>query len=260
MIPAFKQLTRGAIGGAIVTLLGSCVPLPSISLPPISLWHQVTPRLSGIGFDVRITPTQKPGMYNITGVTPLPDKTPLRIVALRYLYPSTPANRALKPRPTYSILDYQPAQVHQGRWQATLNLWRVAPSGKFQEAWQLEQQKSKLPLKPDDKVLFLATVTSGPRSDVITNLQQELAQQNKVLNSQQLRVTTDGQRYLQVSHDQVIALPTGSTTPPPLKPEDVNGGWGRRYLIPPEPKNPTRVELPAHRRTNAAPAEAEFLR
>lgn len=255
----FKQLTRGAISGAIATLLGSCIPQPPLSLPPL-FWHQDTPRLSGIGFDVRITPTQKPGVYNVTGGTPLPDKTPLRIVALRYLHPSTPANQALNPRPTYSILDYQPTQVHQGRWQATLHLWRVAPSGKYQEAWQLEQQKSHLPLKPDDKVLFLATVTSGPQSDVITTLQQELARQNKVLNSQQLRVTTDGQRYLQVSHDQAIALPTGGTTPPPLKPEDLNGGWGRRYLIPPEPKNPTRVELPNHRRTNAAPAEEEFLR
>ncbi|MBD0304446.1 MAG: hypothetical protein ICV85_20485, partial [Tolypothrix sp. T3-bin4] len=73
-----------------------------------------------------------------------------------------------------------------------------------------------------------------------------------------VRNTSDGERYVQASQVLPIALPTGKTTLPAPK-EEVNGGWGPRYLLLPEPENTKKLENPKERRTDAPLSPAEFL-
>lgn len=215
---------------------------------------------------VTVTASQIPGTYTIAGSANLPDQTEMTIAAVRYLYLGVPvgvaaqygASEQLNPNPTYSVLAYQTVQVNQGKWQTDLNLWQVAPNGSFQESWQLEQPRLKLALQPDANVIFLATLAP---IEQLAQLEQQLNRQGLKLESGIVRTTAEGQRYAQVNQLMSIALPTGTTAPPSLPTlEADNFGWGKRYIIPFEPQNPTRPQLPAQRQTNAPSAPNEFLR
>ncbi|XGV95731.1 MAG: hypothetical protein ACAF41_23690 [Leptolyngbya sp. BL-A-14] len=201
-----------------------------------------------------------PGVYAIAGSTNLPEKTQIMVAAIRYLYPSTAASKNFNPNPTYAVLAYQPAEVNGKRWQTTLNLWETGTDGRFQESWQLDQAKLKLTLDPADEVIFLATLAPVDGSDQLQRLENQLAKQKIQLSRKLVHGSADGQQYIQVSQTMAIALPTGNTTPPSLRPEEINGGWGNRFLIPPEPQNPIKLEQPKERRTNAPVTAEEFLR
>ncbi|MBC7970637.1 MAG: hypothetical protein H7Z11_11035 [Verrucomicrobia bacterium] len=201
-----------------------------------------------------------PGVYTIAGNTNLPEKTQIMVAAIRYLYPAKPASKNFNPNPTYAVLAYQPAEVNRGKWQTTLNLWETGADGRFQESWQLDQAKLKLALDPSDKVVFLATLAPVDGSDQLQQLENQLAKQKIQLSRKLVHGTADGQQYIQVNQTMAIALPTGNTTPPSIRPEDINGGWGNRFLIPPEPQNPITLERPKERRTNAPATAEEFLR
>ncbi len=213
--------------------------------------------LSNADLQIQVLPSNTPGEYAIQGNTDLPNQSQIRVAAIRYLYP---ASQALHSKPTYSILAYQTAKVTQGKWQATLNLWQVAPDGQFQEAWQGLRSDLNLAVNPASEVVFLATLPPGDKADQLRQIEQQLEKQGKALNSQLVQSTTDGDRYLQAAQKLAIALPTSKTTPPPSKPEDINGGWGNRFLMPPEPENPYQLKLPENHRTNARPSLSEFLR
>lgn len=109
-------------------------------------------------FPLRVTPLGRSGTYTVAGSTNLPDESRITVAAIRYLRPDNPRSQSLSSKPTYSILAYQDVKVNKGKWQTTLNLWKVAPDGQFQEAWQLEQSKIGLSLAPETEVTFLATV------------------------------------------------------------------------------------------------------
>ncbi|HEY9643918.1 MAG TPA: hypothetical protein V6C57_25735, partial [Coleofasciculaceae cyanobacterium] len=89
--------------------------------------------------------------------------------------------------------------------------------------------------------------------------EQQLAEQGLRLANGTVRSTSEGQRYAQVNQTLAIALPTGETTPPRPQLDEVNYGWGYRYLIPNEPPNPYDLEFPGDRQTNAPPRPEEFL-
>jgi hypothetical protein len=201
-----------------------------------------------------------PGVYAIAGKTNLPEKTQITVAAIRYLYPTTSAAKNFNPNPTYAVLAYQPTEVNKGTWQTTLNLWETGADGRFQESWQLDQKKLNWTVAPADEVVFLATLAPVDRSDQLEQLESQLAKKNIQLSRKLVYGTADGQQYLQVSQTMAIALPTGNTTPPSLRPEELNGGWGNRFLIPPEPQNPIKLELPKERRTNAPVTAEEFFR
>jgi hypothetical protein len=247
----------GAI--ALLTLSASCTNAggPVIPLTP---FFKFAPELSRAQLDIQVTPEVTPGTFKVKGTATLPEKTQMRVVAARYLQPNSPAARILNPKPTFSILDYRTAEIVEGQWQANLNLWQVSPDGRFREYWQQDAAWQGLPLKPDPDVVFLATPMPISKTDLLQQLEEEVAKRGKLLDSSQVRVLPDGQRYIQTSKTMEVALPTGSTTPPGIRPEEIHGGWGYRFLIPPEPINPTSVELPKHRRTNAAPVPEEFMR
>jgi hypothetical protein len=203
-----------------------------------------------------VIPLGRSGTYTVVGSTNLPDESRITVAAIRYLRPDNQRSQSLSSKPTYSILAYQDVKVNKGKWQTTLNLWKVAPDGQFQEAWQLEQSKLGLSLAPETEVTFLATVAP---TDSLSELEQQLEKQGIKLASRLVRNTADGERYVQASQVLPIALPTGQTTPPQQRPEDVNNGWGPRFLLIPEPPNTNNFEQPSKRRTDAPLSPAELL-
>ncbi|HEY9739728.1 MAG TPA: hypothetical protein V6C90_04490 [Coleofasciculaceae cyanobacterium] len=207
-------------------------------------------------FQLRVTPSGRSGVYTVVGSTNLPDESRITVAAIRSLRLDKERTKSVSPNQTYSILAYQDVKVNQGKWQTTMNLWKVAPDGQFKEAWQIEQSKLGLSLEPETEVTFLATVAP---TDSLTKLESLLQKQGIKLASNLVRNTFDGERYVQVSQNLPIALPSGQTTPPPQRPEDLNGGWGPRYLLIPEPPNTNNFEKPTKRRTTAPLSPAESL-
>lgn len=213
--------------------------------------------------DIRLNFTvenQLPGVYTIAGNTNLPERSQVAIAAIRYLYPAKQVSQNFNPNPTYAVLAYQSAEVKDGQWQTRLNLWKTALDGRFQEAWQLDQARLGLALTPSESVVFLATLAPGKGSDQLQQLENQLAKQHIQLSRKLIHGTADGQQYVQVSQAMSIALPTVDPTPLSISPEDINGGWGNRFLIPTEPQNPIKLELPEERRTNSPATSEEFLR
>lgn len=207
-------------------------------------------------FQLRVAPSGRLGVYTVTGSTNLPDQSQITVAAVRYLRPANPLAQNVSPNPTFSILAYQDVEVNKGKWQAALNLWKVAPNGQFKEAWQLDQSKLGLTFTPEPEVTFLATV------DPITSLsklESLLEKQGIKLVSSVVRNTSDGEQYIQATQVLPVALPTGRTTPPLQRPEDINGGWGPRFLLIPEPPNTNKFEQPDKRRTTAPLSPAELL-
>lgn len=210
-----------------------------------------------VGWNIRVTAADAPGQYAIAGQADLPDRTSLTIVAVRYLHASDANSIALNADPTYSILAYSPAEVKDGQWQTRLNLWQVAPDGQYQEAWQMEQRRLNLRLKPDADVVFLALLSP---IYALPKLERALEKEGLRLPEQTLRTTLEGERFAQVNQSLEVALPTGATDPTIPALDDRNDGWGERYLIPKEPQNPIQLTLPETRQTDAPPRTAEFLR
>ncbi len=240
-------------------LLGSCTQSGSgLPTPLRSLLN--FPAQSGASLQFQVAPAREPGIYSISGNSNFPEQSEIRVAAVRYLRRPHSTILALPAKPTYSILAYQTATIIDGKWQAELNLWQVAKDGRFQEAWQLQQPELKLAVEPAADVVFLATLAPGNQADPMQKLEQQLKKVGKQLDGGLVNSTAEGQRYIRVAHHLDVALPTGGTTPPPLKPADINGGWGNRFLIPPEPPIPYTLEFPNHRRTDAPAAAKEFLR
>jgi hypothetical protein len=211
---------------------------------------------SDANFQIRVTPSPQKGVYTVAGRTNLPNESRITVAAIRYLNPKQPPALGVSPKPTFSILAYQDVKVNQGKWQTTLNLWKTAPNGRFQETWQLEQSKLGLTFEPEPDVLFLATVDP---TDSFSELEKQLEKQGIELVSNVVRNTAEGDRYVQASQVLPVALATGQTTPPKQRPEDINGGWGPRYLLLPEPPNINKLPRPDKRRIDAPLSPEEFM-
>ncbi len=151
------------------------------------------------------------GTYTVSGTTSLPSKTKITVSAVRYLVEGANPETNSETDIPYAILDRQIAEVGQGNWQAELNLWQIAPDGKFQEAWQLSQQDANVIFNPDANVTFLATFDPVNQPE---NFKAEVEKLDTSLQAALARFTPDGELYLQASRMMAIALPTGQTTPP----------------------------------------------
>lgn len=207
-----------------------------------------------VGLDIQTVTAQPEGMYAIAGNTDLPKGTEITVAAVRLLTPNEAI--AANPDPIYSLLAYESVKTEGNTWQAELNLWQVAPDGRYQETWQLEQSRLGMTFEPDQKVIFLATL--APLEE-LNQLEQRLSQRKLEFASNIVRTTAEGERYIQAVRVEAIALPTGATTPPPTRPEDLNGGWGNRYVLVPEPPTEVEYEFPEERKTDAPPRNEEFL-
>lgn len=232
-----------------------------------------SPKVPEVSLNFSVESANRPGTYTVTGTTNLPDRSQITVSAIRYLFPTEGQRLGPDPNTTYSILDRQIAEVVQSNWQATLNLEQIASDGRVQEAWQLTQAQTELSLTPSPEVSFLATfdplnqrsLASDPDD---TRTVARFAQSSQLQgNTQELRgslvrFTNEGQPYVQASQTLAIPLPTGKRQPPKLKPEDINGGWGNRYEIKPEPPVPSTMR-PQPLKTDQIDAPlspSEFLR
>ncbi|NEP12019.1 MAG: hypothetical protein F6J92_04145 [Symploca sp. SIO1A3] len=240
----------------IALLLIWCTGCSQVPLPVQQLPNLLPGIHSKADFQMRVTHKGNEGKYEVVGNTNLPDDSRIAVAAIRYLRPDKQLSQDINPETTYSILDYKDTKVNKGKWEITLNLWKTAPDGQLTEDWQLEQSELGLELEPVPEVTFLATLSPTIQ---FWEVERQLNKQGiKVANSV-IRSTADGERYVQTSQVLPIDLPTGKTTPPSQKPEDVNGGWGPRYLLIPEPPIIYKLEKPALRRTNEPLSPEEFL-
>ncbi|MEH2395031.1 MAG: hypothetical protein V7K21_26400 [Nostoc sp.] len=214
-----------------------------------------------------IQPISSKGVYNVVGSTNLPESSKITVVAVRYLRPVLGQAEALLNSDTNtnrSILARQIVEVKQGQWEAALNLWQVSPDGSFQEVWQANP--AQIRLFPEGGVTFVAIFDPASQWEQPDNQNsQKLKSENQQLEkieSKLIRFTNEGEKYLQVSQTLTIPLPMGKTMPPRLQPEDLNGGWGNRYQIPPQSIASKTTLLPSvkNRQTNAYVTPSEFLR
>ncbi|HEY9667645.1 MAG TPA: hypothetical protein V6C91_12625, partial [Coleofasciculaceae cyanobacterium] len=219
-----------------------------------------SPKPSDVSLDLKVQPANRSGTYNVIGTTNLPDRSRIAVSAIRYLFPTEEQSLAPDPNATYSILDRQITEVAKGKWQVTLNLWQVAPDGRLQEAWQLNQAQTELSLNPSPEVSFVAIF--DPSAQRLQSQQQGL--QAEDLRGSLVRFTTEGQSYVKASQTLPIVLPVESERrpPPKLEAEDINYGWGNRYEIEPEPSvaktmppQPLKTD-----QTNSPLSPSEFLR
>lgn len=237
----------------LLILITGCSQLPFTARQLPSLLPNLSTEAN---FHLQVMSSGRAGVYTLAGNTNLPDGSRITVAAVRYLRPDKQQSQSQTPNQAFSILDYQDVKVNRGKWQTTLNLWKVAPSGQFQEAWQLEQSKLGITFAPETEVTFLATVAP---TNSLSELEQQLEKQGVKVASRLVRNTADGEQHIQASQILSIALPTGQTTAPQQLPEDINGGWGPRFLLIPEPPNINNFEKPNQRRTNAPLSPAEFL-
>ena len=246
---------RGLLSvGIIVNLVGCTSPLQSMNR---------NAALPSVQTEMWVKPGAGPGRYEVTGKTAFPDRTALRVAAIRYLYPSSRGSmsQTLSSRPTYSILAYNDsATVENGTWTVPLSLWQTSADGQPLETWQITQALLNLQVKPDEKVIFIVTLAPGIKVDALQSLEQQLLSKNQALDPSVVNRTVNGDRFLQVLQTVDAALPTGKLISSRNDPDDLNGGWGNRFLMPDEPPNPNNLEFPVNRRTNAAPNEREYLR
>lgn len=229
----------------LVLLLALCASCSSPEAPDVDL------KLS-------VQPAGRPGLYSVTGTTNLPDQSQIAVSAIRYLRPSGEEFIGPDPKATYSILDRRIVEVQQGKWEATLNLWQVAPDGRFREVWQLNQPETGLSLDPATEVSF--TAIFDPAGQRRTAQQQNIPTQD--LQGTLVRFNNDGQPYVQASQTLQIPRPVGRRPPPVVKEEDINYGWGNRYQLKPQPPaaNTIRTEPIKTEQTDAPLSPSEFMR
>ena len=204
--------------------------LPGLLLPGLLLLTGCTPWLNAFNpssatpleFRIRqVEPTARPGLYAVAGETSLPNKTRITVTALRALSQSGVQPDSQTPAqvlPNFAMLDRQIAEVRQGKWQAELNLWQIAPDGAFQEVWQSNQAKLEVHFQPQPEVTFLAMLEPAHQP---AELKPELEKLGNSPRASLVQYTSEGEPYLRASQTVAIALPTGKTLPPtaPEQPE-----------------------------------------
>lgn len=255
--PTLSSLGRLVSILLLLVLSTSCSPGKSPVSSTLEQLPSLVPNLlSEANFQLSIEPSGNQGNYRIEGTTNLPDQSRITIAAIRYLRPENKLSLKIASQPTFSILDYKDVKVKEGKWTTDLELWKVAPDGQFKEVWQLNEAKLGLELEPASQVTFLATYAP---TDSLWDLEWQLKQEGIKLLSSQISNTADGERYFQTTEVLAVSLPTGQTTPPQPRPQDINGGWGPRYLLLPEPPNINNMERPNQRRIDSPLSPEEFL-
>ncbi|MGB3615451.1 MAG: hypothetical protein WBA10_16785 [Elainellaceae cyanobacterium] len=210
-----------------------------------------------VSAEMEVTKLNTQGSYQVSGTIDLPDRTPMGVAALRYLTLNDPIAQNTAGRRVYTLLDYTEVKVSNGTWQTNLDLWQVGADGLFQESWQGYSDRLDWSVTADDEVVFITIPT--PTKE-IANLEQRLRNRQQRLDDALLRQTFDGVRYAEVAYLDDVPLPEGSSNTLAQDPQAINGGWGRRYILQPEPANPNTLQQPSDRRTTAPPSPAEFLR
>ncbi|MEC4880896.1 MAG: hypothetical protein SAL70_06035 [Scytonema sp. PMC 1070.18] len=196
-----------------------------------------------------VQPTGGNGVYSLEGSTNLPDSSQIAVTAVRYLLPTTGSQQNLSQdegNSNRSILARRIVEVEQGRWQTDLDLWDVAPDGRYQEVWQAKQPEMKL--RPDSNVAFI--VTYEPAA--------QLNRAKTQLEGKQLRFTNEGEVYVSASQSSSVPLPEGKTTPP--QPVDLDKDVDKQIQSPVSTPKIPFVSSAKLKQTNAPLKTLEFMR
>lgn len=200
--PHVRQLLCMSVAALMLMICTACSAAPP--------WFQSQLSTPDIELAIlQVEPTNRPGVYTITGNSTLPEQSQITVAAIRVLNSDEdPVNRDREPN--YGILDRQFAVVKNGQWRTSLNLWRISASGDFQEPWQMTQQQLALQFEPSSQVTFSATFDP---SQQFIGFQETVEEGSNLARPSLAQYNSDGELYLQTSRKLAIALPTGSTVP-----------------------------------------------
>jgi hypothetical protein len=202
-----------------------------------------------------VKPTGRPGVYTVDGTTNLPNSSQLSVAAIRYLRSANGEFIDNGDNNNYSILSRQMAEVTNGKWQTTLNIWQVAANGIYQEPWQLNRAVPGINLQPAQDVKFIATFDEASQSSTFKT--PSLSFEGGLV-----RFTNDGQQFVQANQTVAVGVPTTKTAPPITRAEDVHDGWGDRSQLTPVAGSTGGSRIPAAplEKSNVPLSPSEFLR
>ncbi len=204
-LPAFKLVLKRLLPLGLAAILLTCTGCATVSN-----WFQARVSPAPIELTIlQVEPSVRPGMYTVAGNATLPDQSQITVAAVRLLdAPQNLDNDTAEQ--TYEILARQSTLVERGAWQTNLNLWRVAATGDFQEAWQISQNYLDTGFKPSPEVTF--TATFDPTQQPL-EFQSQVEEGGNLARQSLAQYNSDGELYLQASRTLTLALPTGSTAP-----------------------------------------------
>ena len=176
----------------------------------------------------QVEPAGQPGTYTLRGKATLPDKTQLSVSAIRSFDPSASTVERESTAVPFVILDRQFAQVENGAWQTSLNLWQVGSDGQYRESWQLNQPTPPSESGPSPTVTFLVTLEPDAFSRTVDLNSVGTPDE---LGDALLSFTEAGEPYLRVGQRVAVALPTGKAQAGQLALEQAENPWeGRSNL------------------------------
>ena len=188
---------------------------------------------------LKVEPSNRPGVYVVSGKTNLPDQSRLVVQGIRPLTAAAQST-STDESPNYVILDRQAVVASQGQWQTTLKLWQSTPDGQEQEVWQANQAQISQ-LKPSNDVVFVATIDSTNQTKASA---QPLDLQGKPLQGANIHFTTGGQWSLQAKQTLTVTPPVSKTASSALSVNDFNVNRSQRSEQSSVPVNATSVNLP----------------
>jgi hypothetical protein len=229
--------------------------LASISLILLSITACTPTSQAPINLSLDVKAGSRPGIYEISGNTNLPDQSRLSVVGIRYLKsPSTFGTTPIK-LSTYSLLARQPVEVSQNRWQTTLTLWQPRANGQYQEAWQTQQNRQFTQFSASEDVSFIAIFEPTNQTPQI---QKQIQEKHLELDANRIRLTDAGQPYLQVQRVMPVSIPVGNAIA--IKTQE-NSDWGDRATLKAQPaKGQNSLPLPKGQQTDAPLSNSEILR
>lgn len=151
----------------------------------------------------------RPGVYELSGTTDLPEDTELLVQAVRVLTPTGQSLPEDSAEEHYAILDRDRILVSEGRWAVELQLWENS-NGTSAESWQMQLPQSDRSFTPDNEVQF--TVSMPPTGDERA-LESQWQKSKQTPSDGVVSFTPDGEWFLQA--EESIAI-----TPPSVKVPD----------------------------------------
>lgn len=150
----------------------------------------------------------RPGVYELSGTTDLPEDTELLVQAVRVLTPTGQSLPEDSSEEHYAILDRDRILVSEGRWAVELQLWENS-NGTSAEYWQMQLPQSDRSFTPDNEVQF--TVSMSPTGDERA-LEAQWQKSKQTPSDGVVSFTPDGEWFLQA--EESIAITPPSVTVP----------------------------------------------
>lgn len=155
-----------------------------------------------------VEPGDRPGVYQLSGTTDLPEETELTVQAVRGLTPTGQALPEDSAEEHYAILDRDRVLVSDGRWAVELQLWENN-GGESAESWQIQLPQSDRSFIPENEVRF--TVSMPPTGDERA-LESQWQKSKQTPSDGVVSFTPDGEWFLQ-AEESVAITPPAATVP-----------------------------------------------